>query len=204
MQISEIFDSIQGEGPWMGYPATFVRMYGCNLDCSFCDTRYAKEGDSFDYRPRELADIVLDHNPNFIVFTGGEPALQMEELAVTISTIRKIEPSRRIAIETNGTIDFDNTLFDVVIVSPKSMSVITHWCHMSNVYMKFLIADKNDVECVRKHVGMNTFANMPYVMPMGTDENSIKNTSKLISDEMISTGMVAILTPRLHILMGMR
>ena len=42
--VSEIFTSIQGESHWSGYPCTFVRLAGCNLDCAYCDTGYAREG----------------------------------------------------------------------------------------------------------------------------------------------------------------
>ena len=204
MQISEIFESIQGEGPWMGYPVTFVRTYGCNLNCSFCDTKYSKDGSFEEYRPRELADIILEHKPNFIVFTGGEPTLQIDELRTTISTIRKVEPLKAIALETNGTTEFDHALFDVIVVSPKSMSVVSRWCHVPNVYMKFLASDENDIENIRRHIGMNVFANIPYVMPIGVDAEGIKNTSKLLSDVIITTGMDVILTPRLHVLMEMK
>ncbi len=43
LRVCEVFASIQGESHWAGYPCTFVRLAGCNLDCAYCDTRYARE-----------------------------------------------------------------------------------------------------------------------------------------------------------------
>ena len=204
MQISEIFESIQGEGPWIGYPSTFVRLYGCNLNCSFCDSQYSRDGESFTMRPLELADEILSHSPGFIIFTGGEPCLQMEEMRKTIDVIRKYDPTKRIAIETNGTIDFDDTIFDVVVVSPKSMSVVELWSHRPNVYVKFLASDENDIENIRRRVNMHIFANIPYVMPIGITAEGIIGTSKVLSELIVSTGLNVAFSPRLHILMGVK
>lgn len=204
MKISEIFESIQGEGPWIGYPTVFVRLHGCNLNCSFCDTRYSKEGGYTEYDPRELANSILERRSNFIVFTGGEPTLQMDELKITIGAIRKGDPLKSIAIETNGTQEFDSTLFDVVVVSPKSMAVVARWSSVPNVYMKFLASDEHDVENVRRQMGMNIFSNVPYIMPIGVDAEGIKSTSKVLVNSIIANGLDVILSPRLHVLMGVR
>ena len=188
----------------MGYPVTFVRMYGCNLNCSFCDTPYSRSGNFEEMTPDELVCALQDFRPNFVVFTGGEPTLQIDELKVVISALRKIKPSIAIALETNGTTEFDHSIFDVVVVSPKSMSVISRWSHVPNVYMKFLASDEHDMENIIRHIWMNIFANMPYVMPIGVDAEGIKATSKRIADVIFETGMDVILTPRLHVLMEMK
>ena len=204
MQISEIFESIQGEGPWIGYPTTFVRLYGCNLNCSFCDSEYSRNGTFRDMRPLEVADEVLSHAPTFIVFTGGEPTMQYAEMKQVVDAIRKYDPSKQIAIETNGTNDFDDTIFDVVVVSPKSMAVVELWSHRPNVYVKFLASDENDISNIRRRIGMHVFANMPYVMPIGVTSEGIIGTSKVLSELIVSSGMDVVFSPRLHILMGVK
>ena len=181
-----------------------MRLYGCNLNCSFCDSQYSRDGSFVEMRPLELADDILSRAPGFIIFTGGEPCLQMSDMKRTIEAIRKYDPTRQIAIETNGTIDFDDTIFDVVVVSPKSMSVLDLWTHRPNVYIKFLAVDENDIEGIRRRMNTNVFANIPYIMPIGTTAEQMVATGKKIADLIVATGMDAVLSPRLHILMGVK
>lgn len=80
MKISEIFYSIQGEGIEMGMPTVFVRLFACDLRCSWCDTMYAVEGKDF----RELSVIeVLEKVEKWdckrVCITGGEPLIQRKE-----------------------------------------------------------------------------------------------------------------------------
>lgn len=206
LHISEIFESIQGEGPWIGYPVTFVRTYGCNLNCPFCDTSYAKgpHCSYFEYTIDGLVDVILKTRPNFIVFTGGEPTLQMDELRLVIKRIKNAAPLKSIALETNGTLEIDTDVFDVIVVSPKSMSVVHRWCSVPNVYMKFLVENEDDLDDVKQQIDANTFSNIPYVMPIGTHADEIKEVSKRIVDAVISKRMDVILSPRLHVLMEVK
>ena len=202
MQISEVFESIQGEGPWIGYPATFVRLYGCNLNCSFCDSQYSRNGSYSEWSVEAVARAVFNRNQSYVIFTGGEPCMQWRDLEKAVKRIRDIAPDKKIAIETNGTFDFDNTIFDIVVVSPKSMSVLDLWTHRPNVYIKFLAVDENDIEGIRRRMNTNVFANIPYIMPIGITAEQIIATGKEIADLIVASGMDAVLSPRLHILMG--
>ena len=59
MKVVEIFNSIEGEGKRAGLPCTFIRLFGCNLNCSYCDSRYACEGDGYTvYSVAEILNIV--------------------------------------------------------------------------------------------------------------------------------------------------
>ena len=74
-KIKEIFTSIQGEGPFVGYKQLFVRFCGCNLSCKYCDTDY-RTVDSIEYTTEELANIVKLHlECHSVSLTGGEPLL---------------------------------------------------------------------------------------------------------------------------------
>ena len=82
IKVSEIFTSFQGEGPYVGTPSTFLRLYGCNLDCEWCDTDISTyEILSVD----DVAEILLTqmefNNIKTLIITGGEPTLQMEEMS---------------------------------------------------------------------------------------------------------------------------
>jgi 7-carboxy-7-deazaguanine synthase len=101
VHVSEIFYSIQGETSYAGRPCMFVRLAGCNLDCSYCDTRYARHGGT----PMSVDSIVqkvAEHPVRLVMVTGGEPLLQDE----TPELIRRLNSSGHLVlVETNGSLD---------------------------------------------------------------------------------------------------
>ncbi len=113
-QVNEIFYSLQGEGYHTGRAAVFVRMAGCNLRCTFCDTDFA-HGEPMS--AEQIADRVFTYSTSpdtLIVLTGGEPTLQVDE-ALTEALHRH---GQMIAIETNGTHAVAAGV-DWITVSPK-------------------------------------------------------------------------------------
>lgn len=117
MKILEIFDSIQGEGHYMGRPCTFVRTAGCSLHCSFCDTKVSWAKGTHEMSP---ADIAARCNQNFVVITGGEPTEQpIEELNRLIDLL--YNKGKYVAMESNGTFeDYTKVHADWITVSPKA------------------------------------------------------------------------------------
>lgn len=112
MRVNEIFHSLQGEGAFTGRAAVFVRFSGCNLSCPFCDT------DHRPYREMTCADILHEvrrYPCSFIVFTGGEPSLQLD--AEVLRFFRRA--GYFIQVETNGTRPLPVALVDWVTCSPK-------------------------------------------------------------------------------------
>lgn len=103
MKVVEIFNSIEGEGVRAGLPATFVRLHGCNLNCSYCDSRYACEGD--DYKEWSVDQIVSEvvriNCPN-VTLTGGEPLIH-EDSAELLSSLSRA--GFEVNIETNGSVN---------------------------------------------------------------------------------------------------
>ena len=115
MRVNEIFYSIQGEGAHSGEAAIFVRLSGCNLKCSFCDTEHQPYQDLTE---DEICAEIAKYPASLVVITGGEPTLQLTE-----TLIGKIhELSKTVAIETNGTRPVPRGV-DWVTVSPKSLFV---------------------------------------------------------------------------------
>lgn len=101
MRISEIFLSIQGEGIEIGAPTVFVRLYGCDLRCKWCDTMYAVEGG--DYENLDVAEV-LERVENLgcknVCITGGEPLLQKNEV---VNLAENLHVKRyKIVLETSG------------------------------------------------------------------------------------------------------
>jgi len=77
IRVKEIFTSIQGEGPFIGYKQLFIRFCGCNLSCKYCDTDY-KASDSIEYELSELVDIIKNNmDCHSVSLTGGEPLLNV-------------------------------------------------------------------------------------------------------------------------------
>ena len=95
MKVNEIFFSVEGEGKRAGELAAFVRLTGCNLRCSYCDTRYAFH-DGRDMTAAEIADAV--RNFRNVTLTGGEPLLQ--DCTELLMLLR----SHDVNIETNGSV----------------------------------------------------------------------------------------------------
>jgi len=117
LKVAEIFSSIQGEGLRQGEPTLFVRLSGCNLECSFCDTKYAwRKGK--DYSTAQILEEIKKQRHRFptkwICLTGGEPLLQ--DLSDLVQKLK--EEKFKIQVETNATL-FRPLPVDWYSISPK-------------------------------------------------------------------------------------
>lgn len=101
----EKFVSINGEGRRAGELAVFIRMKGCNLRCTYCDTLWANEADceSTEMTVDEIVSYIEESKVKNVTLTGGEPLLR-EGMAELITAILS-DPQRRVEIETNGSVD---------------------------------------------------------------------------------------------------
>ena len=145
IKVSEIFTSFQGEGPYVGTPATFLRLYGCNLECEWCDT------DISTYEilsVGDVAEIILTqmefNNIKTLIITGGEPTLQMEEIK---RLIKELPEDIKIQMETNG------SLFEYIpeieyVISPKQdkEKVFENYYLYENTFFKFVITSQEDID----------------------------------------------------------
>lgn len=100
-RISEIFESIQGEGIYTGQKQVFVRFFGCNLNCNYCDTKLFRYDE---YLPKDVLYLTLRFGNNYqsISLTGGEPLLQKDFLKELLPLVKK--EKRLVYLETNGTL----------------------------------------------------------------------------------------------------
>lgn len=110
-KIDEMFKSIQGEGFNFGKEFFFVRFTGCNLDCSWCDQPTVA---NYNLSEDELIEKIVESGAKSVLFTGGEPTLQLtQELVDRVKSL-----GFYIAIESNGTNDLPLGI-DYITVSPK-------------------------------------------------------------------------------------
>ena len=103
VRVAEVFTSLQGESHWAGYPCVFVRLAGCNLDCSYCDTLYARTG-GVERDVAAVAAEVLATGTAMAEVTGGEPLTQPGSLPL-LRALR--EAGLRVLLETNGSLPID-------------------------------------------------------------------------------------------------
>ncbi len=161
LSVIEIFRSIQGESTYAGLPCAFLRLAGCNLRCSYCDTRYAAEREGTPMALEDVSDKLHNMNTRLICITGGEPLLQPG--AVPLAH-RLVELGHTVLIETNGTVDISP-------LRPETVRVMDVKCPgsgecgktlMGNVdalrphdELKFVLCDRRDfdwaVEFVERH-----------------------------------------------------
>lgn len=183
MKINEIFYSIQGEGSWTGLPNIFIRTTGCNLRCSYCDTKYAyKEGKevAIDKIMRQISRYPCKH----VCITGGEPLMQSEILDL-IKNLSK--DNYQISIETNGSLDareltkFKSLLISLDIKCPSSkMNEKNNFNNISLLrkqdQIKFIISDKKDYEYAKKTLDKYKPACTVYFQPVwGSNPKNLAN-----------------------------
>lgn len=149
LRINEIFLSIQGESTWAGLPCVFIRLAGCHLRCSYCDTAYAfKEGD---WRvASDIIEEVCSHAVDLIQITGGEPLLQQ---AVHPLISKLCDSGKTVLIETSGACDIsicDSRAIRILdFKTPGSGELDRNdWGNIKHLTkrdeVKFVIMDKDD------------------------------------------------------------
>jgi 7-carboxy-7-deazaguanine synthase len=111
IEICELFYSIQGESSYAGYPCFFIRFAGCNLRCSYCDTRYAYAGKHKSYSISRLLAEVGKYPGVMVEITGGEP---LEQQGVYPLFEELLAAERLVLLETNGSLSLKRVPQDVV------------------------------------------------------------------------------------------
>ncbi len=119
--VTETFYDIEGEGKYQGYPAFFIRLTGCNLRCSWCDTRYSYGGGRLIGVPK-LAAMVKKSPYRYVDITGGEPLCQKNGVVALIKMCGKNSPGKIISVETNGSVPVSGVPADNISMDLKPPS----------------------------------------------------------------------------------
>lgn len=149
LRISEIFHSLQGETSRVGLPTVFVRLTGCPLRCTYCDTSYAFSGGQ-DMEIAQIMEQVAQHGARYVTVTGGEPLAQKNCLPLLSALC---DAGYEVSLETGGALDVSGVDARVVkvldIKAPASgESEKNRWDNLSalNAHdeIKFVLCDEAD------------------------------------------------------------
>lgn len=152
LRVTEIFHSIQGESTRAGRPCAFIRLAGCNLDCGWCDTRYAREDTGRELSLSMILEAVRLFGTKFAAVTGGEPLLQP---AVADLCLLLDSEGYEIAVETNGSVDVSilpRCAARIMDLKPPSSGMsgrnrLANLVHLGRGdEIKFVLADRMDYE----------------------------------------------------------
>jgi len=216
--VAELFGpTVQGEGPSLGRQAVFVRLAGCHLSCSWCDTSYTWDARRFDLAANRTAmtvdqvlEWVRDRSADLVVVTGGEPLLQQDALTLLVAALDG--SGYRIEVETSGTVAPREKLIEAVTafnVSPKLAhsglsarhrirpAVLDIFAASGKAVFKFVATTLPDLDEIAALQQAYTLAPI-WVMPEGITTDQVLAHTRLLADAVIARGWN--LTTRLHII----
>ena len=224
--VAETFSSLQGEGPSSGRPAAFIRLSGCHLSCSWCDTAYTWDETRFDLSAERHVSSVEDlvhwfdvQQVGLVVITGGEPLLQQDAVIAFLLDLAATVGDCRVEVETSGTIVPRAELVDLVSafnVSPKLAhsgmperrrirpDVLRGLEGTGKAVWKFVAVDLGDLEEIDRVLALvstdgRALEERVWIMPEGTDPGTILTRLREFAGAVMGRGWN--LAPRLHVLL---
>lgn len=224
LRVNEIFGpTVQGEGPSTGRRCAFLRLSGCNLTCSWCDTPYTWDWTGLNGEPYSEAAETHEmsvHDAWFAlsgmgvplyVISGGEPMMQQKALGPLVD--RLMAGGRSVEVETNGTIkpDITPTRFNVSpklahsgVREGKRRKFDTLNLYVGRAIFKFVCQQPSDLDEVQEFVdGARLPGDDVWIMPEGRDPVTLTSHATAITDEAIARGWN--ISTRLHVMTwGMR
>jgi 7-carboxy-7-deazaguanine synthase len=156
MKITEIFYSLQGETSFTGLPTIFIRLTGCPLRCSYCDTAYAFTGGE-NKSVDDILQSIAQYRTKYVTVTGGEPLAQREECLALLQAL--CDRGYSVSLETSGALslkDVDARVFKIMdIKTPSSLEASKNdFNNLQYLTMrdeiKFVIGDRADYEWSKK------------------------------------------------------
>jgi 7-carboxy-7-deazaguanine synthase len=196
IQVCEIFRSLQGEGIFTGVPSVFLRVVGCNMFCTWCDTPQRLD-DGTPWQEQELAEHLGEtlKQGDHLVFTGGEPTLQYEAFE---QMVRLLKNKSWVTIETNGKTAIEMPMVDLISVSPKlknsgnrlptepeSVAALIRLNVTKYFQLKFVVDKPEDIEEISlfvKNSGINKEMIPVYLMPQAQTPEELQSKMLMVSE----------------------
>lgn len=176
LEVVEIFPTLQGEGPYVGMPAVFVRLGGCNLACHFCDTEF----EAFTALPLDgiMERIALHPSIRLVVITGGEPLRQ----PIGPFCGMLLEAGYKVQIETNGTLWRSLPERVDVVCSPKASQGQYHPVRPDLLArasaIKFIVSASDETYRTIPDIGQYEAGVQVYIQPMD-EQDEAKNRENM-------------------------
>lgn len=157
LRISEIFFSLQGETRTVGLPTVFVRLTGCPLRCTYCDTEYAFEGGQL-MTLHAILDAVAAYKPAYVTVTGGEPLAQPNALPLMAALC---DAGYEVSLETGGAMPVeavDTRVVKVVDLKTPASGELSRNRYENIAYLdrkdqiKFVLCGRDDYEWARMQI----------------------------------------------------
>ena len=172
MIVNEIFYSIDGEGKRAGELAVFIRLAGCNLNCSYCDTKYAlKSNCGTEMTIDEILDEINKYNCSNITLTGGEPLIHRD---IDKLIDKLILNGYQINIETNGAVDIEKYIGKCLITMDYKLpsSGMEKFMKLDNLeklqdtdVLKFVTSEE-DLNRIREVISEHNIKSYIYISPV--------------------------------------
>lgn len=195
--VSERFLSFQGEGLHVGRKAYFIRLFGCNVKCPWCDTKYAWQGAPKAAESAEsLARAAADAKPEFAVITGGEPCIH--DLAPLVAEFKKLPMP--LHLETSGTAQISDTIaegFSWITLSPKLFNPPTEQNLRLADELKFVISDPSELPLYARFIAAAKNAKAAWLQPEFSRANDGR-ILRAITDFVLSNGGIFRAGVQLH------
>ncbi|MDD2688992.1 MAG: 7-carboxy-7-deazaguanine synthase QueE [Candidatus Omnitrophica bacterium] len=220
-RIAEVFESVQGEGIYTGEKQIFVRFFGCNLSCRYCDT---KQYGFMECELEELLEKIKSYKGNYhsVSFTGGEPLLQNDFL----KEILKLTHAQgyKNYLETNGTLafslkevidDVDIVAMDVKLPSSTGMGNLW-WMHhkfleiasSKEVFIKAVICESTTQDDLKEAINLIKKTNPKAILVLqpNSGENSLALRRKTEDFQKLcqTEGVSAAVMPQVHKALGLK
>lgn len=221
LNVNEIFGpTIQGEGINTGKRVAFLRLAGCNLACSWCDTPYSWDWERYDRKAeshkmtiKETAEALNNIGTDIVIISGGEPMLQQK----AIISLQKLIPHVALEIETNGTIeplrDMEKAI-RLFVVSPKlehagdkkeaRLKVIpleryAQLAALSDAIFKFVVSKPDDINQIKQLQEQYQIPNFAiWLMPLGDNKQQQLDNLEWTAQQALNNNWN--FSPRLHTL----
>lgn len=177
-RVVEIFNSVEGEGKRAGRIATFIRLYGCNLRCSYCDTPYGYDGGGYSIMSaNDIIEECRKHGTKAVTLTGGEPLYEMEKAAFLVRELAR--DGYEVNVETNGSVSLRtcfgrrprNCFFTMDMKCPSS-KMSRKMCLDNLAYLsagdvvKCVVGSREDMEWAANVIASNPVSATVYFSPV--------------------------------------
>jgi len=173
LKVNEIFYSLQGEGLYTGVAAVFVRLSGCDMNCIFCDTKYANKVKKI-LTPQEILKEISKYPSKTVILTGGEPAEQdIGPLCLLLK-----DNGYQVHLETNGVRDINVKDIDHVTVSPKKR--VNKKMLLKADVIKIPVGKDTEQKEIKKYFKYAASDRYIYLQPLDNKKENINLCVKII------------------------